>query len=70
MVLTELTNKHPKLLSKQLSTITQPEDKSAKPALYRIQLGAFSAQNDASKLCQKLADNQQNCFVVKVTAQQ
>jgi TPR repeat protein len=66
-VLTELTKKFPQLLSQQISTITQPEHNSRKPEFYRLQLGAFNDQNDASKLCQQLENNKQSCFVVKVS---
>jgi TPR repeat protein len=69
MVLTELTEKFPKLLSQQISTITQPEHNSTEPEFYRLQLGAFNNQNDASKLCQQLKNNKQSCFVVKVADQ-
>jgi len=67
--LTELTKKLPQLLSKQSSTITQPETNLTKADYYRIQLGTFSDKSDADKLCQQLADNKQACFVVKITAQ-
>tara|TARA_R110001583_G_C5671033_1_gene411102 strand:- start:16559 stop:17824 length:1266 start_codon:yes stop_codon:yes gene_type:complete len=69
VALTELTKKSPKLLSEHHPIITQPESNSTKPGYYRLQLGAFSDKNDANKLCQQLANNQQACFVVKVTAQ-
>jgi cell division septation protein DedD len=68
-VLTDLTEKFPKLLSQQISTITQPEHNSTNPAFYRLQLGKFNNQNDASKLCQQLKNNKQSCFVVKVADQ-
>lgn len=68
-VLTKLTKKAPELLSKQISTITQPESNSSKASFYRLQLGAFRDKNDANKLCQQLANNKQACFVVKVAAQ-
>ncbi|MDO7711280.1 MAG: SPOR domain-containing protein [Pseudomonadota bacterium] len=69
MVLIELTEKFPKLLSQQISTITQPEHNSTKPEFYRLQLGAFNNKNDASKLCQQLKNNKQSCFVVKTADQ-
>jgi|GEM_PF-859716 len=66
--LTELTKKSPQLLSKQSSTITQPEKNSSKSDFFRVQLGAFTDKSDADKLCQQLADNKQACFVVKIMA--
>jgi len=66
LVLTQLTKKYPKLVSQQISTITQPDTASTKPEFYRLQLGAFDNQNDANKLCQHLENNKQSCFVVKV----
>lgn len=68
-VLTELTKKSPKLLSKQISTITQPGLNSNKTDFYRLQLGAFSDKNEANKLCKQLENNKQSCFVVEVAAQ-
>lgn len=67
--LTDITKKSPELLTKQSSTITQPEINSTKPDFYRVQLGAFTDKKDANKLCQQLANNKQACFVVKVAAQ-
>jgi TPR repeat protein len=69
MALTELTEKFPKLLSQQISAITQPEHNSTKPEFYRLQLGVFNNQNDASNLCMQLKNSKQSCFVVNVADQ-
>jgi TPR repeat protein len=67
--LTELTKKSHQLLSKQSSTITQPETNSTKADFYRVQFGPFKDKNDANRLCKQLANNNHACFVVNVTAQ-
>jgi TPR repeat protein len=64
IALTQLTEKSAAIVQKYETTITEPDENTAKPDFYRIQLGNFAAKYEAATLCQNLTKNKQACFVV------